>query len=162
MELDKPTKIVNFNLVKSERAGSQYKDVGRLKTTKINNGKPTVILTWVSRHKPCIDNFPKYEMLYDLSDQLQTVNFIFLDFAPDVQKSESLEELAKVFEKYDPGFPIYRLDSSAPEDQHPSKQFQTFATPEFIMLDSNNKVLEHFILLERPSFKKAMNLICKS
>lgn len=162
MDLDIPAKVVNFNLIKTQHAAPAFKEVGRLKTMRINNGKPTVITTWLSLHEPCQDNFPRYEMLADLSETLKTVNFIFLCFNPENQLSESLEHLAKVFEGYDPGFPIYTLDTSAPQNQHPSRQFQTFSVPELIMIDPNNKVREHFILIERPSFKRAIQLICKS
>lgn len=162
MDLDIPEKVVNFNLIKTQKGVDGFTEVGRLKTMRINNGKPTLIVIWVSTHAPCRDNFEKYEMLYDLSEQLQKVNFILLDYNPDIQGSEKLEHLSKIFADYDLGFPIFTLDTTAPENQHPTRQFQTFLVPELIMIDPDNKVREHFVLADRPSFKKALQLISQS
>ena len=157
--LDKPTQPINLNLISLQKGPNGFEPKGRLQTSKINNDKPTVIIVWVTTHAPCMNNLPQYELLAGLADQLQTVNFIFLDYDPDNFKSEELDTLAQVFGDHTPSFPIHTLDPQTPEGQHPSKQFQSFIVPEFIMLDAQHKTIEHFVLNDRPSFTKALSLI---
>ena len=157
--LDKPEKPIHLNLFQLQKAMKGFQTSKKLKVHSIKNGKPTVILVWVTTHPPCLQNFPLYEILADMAEEFKKVNFIFLDYNPDVKKSEEPETLAKVFGEHDPGLPIFTLDLSAPPNEHPDKQFESFIVPEFIMLDTNHKVVEHFVLNDRVSFRKALLLV---
>lgn len=158
--LDVPEQAIDLHLIKLRREGDRFVAEGRLKLSDIDNGKPIVILTWVSAHGPCLVSLPQYEMLYELAEEVETVNFIPLDYNPDVRRSEDPKILLKNLGEYQPSLPIYILDPKAPEDLHPKRQYEIFSAPEFIVIDSNTgKTKEHFVLIERESYRRAMSII---
>ncbi|OGP15549.1 MAG: hypothetical protein A3I75_00280 [Deltaproteobacteria bacterium RIFCSPLOWO2_02_FULL_50_16] len=158
-DLDTPPHPIQLHLIQLDKGPGGFEEKGRLKLSNVNNGKPFIVIVWVTTHPPCLKNLPQYELLAGLADQLESVNLIFLDYDPDRLKSEEMETLSKVFRDYYPPFPMYILDPQAPEAEHPRNQFESFIVPELIMLDPQRKATEHFVLNDRASFTKALTLI---